>query len=102
MSLFRVRLVFHSEWDVNQTCPKPFKQDVTAAGENSNSIFIQSPQAAVEPYCWNRFNYKLELPTLGNGATKTGTQELMPGKLVFGHCTIAHITVRFDVTFFHG
>ena len=45
--------------------------------------FIESPQTAVEPQ--NRFNYKF--PTLGKRATRTGTQELMPEKLVFGHCT---------------
>ena len=48
MSLFRVRLVFHSEWNVNQKFPKQSKQDVTGPPLQMRTLkgfaFIQSPQ----------------------------------------------------------
>ena len=56
--------------------------------------FIPTPQAAVEPHCWNRFNYKL--PTLEKRGTKTETQELQNWYL-----DISLYTYHSEVWFFH-
>ena len=38
--------------------------------------FIQSPQAAVEPHCWNRFNYKLPKESNKNRNTRTDARKI--------------------------
>ena len=81
---FKSRLFFFFKW-FRLATPKEQIRSVKEFG------FIESPQTAAEPQ--NRFNYKF--PTLGKRATRTGTQELMPEKLVFGLCTYH----RFEVTF---